>query len=66
MTTAHTAFVLAVAFKCAVAIVAIAGAVHLASQERSGWGWLLLVAVLVMPGSIRTNDDDTPTTEVSK
>ena len=65
MTTAHTAFVLTIAFKCAVSIAAIAGAVYLASQGHNGWGWLLLVAVLAMPGSIRTNDDK-PTTEASK
>lgn len=63
--TGNTTFVLAVAAKCAVAIAAIAGAVYLAGQGRNGWGWLLLVAVLAMPGSIRTNDDK-PTTEVAK
>lgn len=60
----NTVFALAVAAKCAVAIAAIAGAVYLAGQGRSGWGWLLFVAVLAMPGSIRTNDK--PTTEVTK
>lgn len=53
----NTTFLLIIIFKVLATISAIAGAVYLASNDKSGWGWLIFLAVLISPGNINLDND---------
>lgn len=45
-----------------VSILCISGAILLAYNDKSGWGWLLFVAIICAGGSVstKTTDDKEP------
>ena len=49
----NTALVLAVVAKCLVSITAVATAGRLIAQGREGWGWVLFIAYVFAPGSLK-------------
>jgi hypothetical protein len=55
MTSAHIAFVLCLALKMIPITACIVGAVYLRSNDLDGWGWLLIIAVLISPVSIKVD-----------
>lgn len=51
-------FLIIVALKVLASITAIAGATYLAYNDKSGWGWLIFLAILISPGSITLDKDN--------
>ena len=59
----YTAMVVIVFLKSIVAMSAVLGAIYLAYYEKSGWGWMIFLAIVLGSSSVRLGSDSGPTEE---